>query len=161
MRYIIRARIVLHESPKLLLHFKNFRATSSANSISASTRESTTDCNHANGAESGNTTQNADKHRQGRDSCPPRDEYGRSTCRALRAGTPDQDKIPAPQCLSKNNQMTAGIHTKAAPPTGNNDRSAANTPNTTGDGRPANSKPIPSKNPCSKAVTVVPNRWRR
>ena len=71
------------------------------------------------------------------------------------------ENMPQPQRPSRNSQITAGIHTKADPPTGSMESSAASTPNTTGEGRPAMAKPMPINIPCSNAVTLVPNTMAR
>src|SRR5882724_2922513 len=55
-------------------------------------------------------------------------------------------KIAAPQCPSNIRYSTAGTSTRAEP-TGRNAVMVASTPNTTGDGRPTNAKPIPENAP--------------
>ena len=51
---------------------------------------------------------------------------------------------------------TAGIHTKAVPPAGRSEKSAASTPNTMGEGRPVTAKPMAVSAPWMSAVRPEP-----
>ncbi len=82
-----------------------------------------------------------------------------STVETIRPQIPR--KIPYPQRPSKNSHSVAGTQTKAVPPNGSNANSAAATPNTTGEGSPAISKPTPISKPCSTAVSAVPSTTAR
>jgi len=73
---------------------------------------------------------------------------GRKTLSRPPSSTPHASMNTAkPQRPSNNSQITAGIHTNAAPPTGSIESRAASTPNTTGEGRLAILKPTPTRIP--------------